>query len=197
MASDFGKAREAAINLLLKQRLYSVKIDVLSLKYKKNIIFVTFENFCSNSMSTIDELYCIGGTKDAFTIVRGNASDTKYIVLYNDKIMSTGRQSFSLAHEIGHIFLAHDCDDDSSEIEANCFAAELTAPRILVNELISKSDHKLTPFEIANIFGISKKSAENRIKSLATTPKFSPNEHALLKKLGGLLPNFDGPQVDC
>lgn len=197
MPADFAKSRSEAVRLLLSSRLYSLKIDVTKLKYDKNIIFSYFSSFCANSLATLTELESCGSLRDGCTIRRERLDSVIYLVLYNDKVKSQKRRRFTLAHEIGHIILQHDNDDESQEAEANCFAAELILPRILVRELQVRSGFKIMAHEIAEIFGVSCAVVENQIKSLGCIHDFSNDETLLLKKLEGLLPDFDGPVIDC
>lgn len=197
MHADLAKASSEAVRLLLSSRLYSLKIDVTKLKYDKNIIFSSYSSFCANSLATLNELESCGSLRDGCTIRRERLDSVIYLVLYNDKVKSQKRRRFTLAHEIGHIILEHETDDALQEAEANRFAAELILPRILVRELQLRTGFNVTAHEIAEIFGVSYAVGENQIKSLGGVHDFSDYETLLLKKLKGLLPDFDGPVIDC
>lgn len=198
MPADFSRAASLATRLLLRQRLYSLKIDVAALVYDKNIIFDSYKNFCRNSRATLNALENNGDMRDGCTIIRSRGGGAVYIVLYNDRIKSRGRRSFTLAHEVGHIYLGHERDGPDDEAEANHFAAQLLLPSALVYELLKHHDFKLTPDELALIFGVSKQAAATRLKQLSRVndPEFSADELSLLKKLNGFLPYFDGPLID-
>lgn len=193
MAADLKKAAASAAKLLLKQRLYSLQIDVKALKYDKNIIFDTFTGFCGNSCATVAKLETICES-DGCTIRREDSDGVLYIILYNEKIRSAGRRSFTLAHEIGHIYLGHMRDGADEEAEAGFFAAHLLMPPVLVQELLKR--HKLSAGELAGIFGVSRPAAQYCINSLKKAPEFLADEVLLLKKFGGLLPVTDGPVID-
>lgn len=198
MSPDFALASALATRLLLSQRLYSPRVDVTMFSYDKNIIFDSFANFCVNSRASLSELESCGGLPDGCTIRRGLGGDTVYIILYNNRVRSHGRRSFTLAHEIGHIILGHEDDGPVQEAEANHFAAQLLLPAALVWELLEHSGFTLSAHELARIFATSRAAAENRLRSFkGRPPDFSPDDLLLLKKFGGLLPHLDGPLVDC
>ncbi|MFR0557022.1 ImmA/IrrE family metallo-endopeptidase [Pseudoscardovia radai] len=58
--------------------------------------------------------------------------DIQSIAIFYNDAADYHRMRFSLAHEVGHIFLEHYDDNDVSEIEANLFANYLLAPGPLV-----------------------------------------------------------------
>jgi len=67
-------------------------------------------------------------SSDGFT---GREGD-KYIIYYNDDpAIPAARKRFTIAHELGHYVLKHKVDGDKEEREANCFARNLLAPRLL------------------------------------------------------------------
>lgn len=197
MPADFAKARREAVRLLLASRLYSARIDVTRLKYDKNIIFDSFSNFCHNSLATVAELESCDGMRDGCTIIRKTAGNTLYLILFNDKVKSRRRKSFTLAHEVGHVMLNHESDGAVQESEANCFAAELLLPRILVRELQKGSSFRITAHEVADIFAVSKAVCENQMESLMNNHNFSDDERVLLKKQTGFLPEYNSPVIDC
>lgn len=199
MARNLERAAGLATRLLLSQRLYSPRIDIPALRYDKSIIFDTLSNFCENSCLSLVEFSGFGGIRDGCTIRRKCGGSSLYIVLYNEKIKSGGRRSFTLAHEIGHIYLDHENDGPGEEREADYFASQLLLPPILVWELLKRSRFTISAHELATIFGTSKMAAENRMLSLKRKkqPEFSTEELMLLKKFGDLMPQMDGPLVDC
>ncbi|HLZ15051.1 MAG TPA: ImmA/IrrE family metallo-endopeptidase [Candidatus Saccharimonadales bacterium] len=91
------------------------------------------------------------------------------------------RQSFTLAHELGHYFLDHKSNEygvyrrDSlyaeskpeKEQEADCFAAELLMPAELIAKV--KAKYGLTDDNtsaLAHLFGVSPSAMRYRLKSL-------------------------------
>lgn len=75
-------------------------------------------------------------------------------VAYNDT-MPLNRIRFSLAHELGHIVLEHSCKTEYHEMEANCFASCVLAPRIAVHYCRCRNSG-----DIERHFGLSGKAAE-------------------------------------
>lgn len=190
LPADYAAAREAAVRLLLKQRLYGLRVDVTKLRYEQTILFDSVRRFCETTCTTIAQLTEQSGClEDGCTIVHQRNGQTVYIVLYNDAKRSLARRRFTLAHEIGHILLEHGCDGDRQEAEANCFAAELLAPRVLVHRLLELSDTAVFPEDLHDRFGISLEAARLRLRHQSNSRPihFSESENALLEKLGGLL----------
>lgn len=99
-------------------------------------------------------------------------SDT-FNIIYNDTEPST-RCRFTIAHELGHIFLGHLMINktayrtfqlsDENEIAANVFVRDLLAPACVLHEL-----HALQAADIARLCNISLEAAtyrEARLKEL-------------------------------
>jgi Zn-dependent peptidase ImmA (M78 family) len=109
----------------------------------------------------------------------------QYSIIYNEKAYER-RILFTLAHEIGHIWLDHlrdfeltsiynsglpDDQYDVLEKEADTFAAELLMPRLILQELrpVSRSD-------LFNFCGVSMTAAETRLKILGRRKNTNLNE---------------------
>lgn len=114
-------------------------------------------------------------------------SQKKEIVIGINAFHPPTRQRFTLAHELGHLFLKHQGEFfvdrqviyrdyrsglgiDQSEKEANGFAAELLMPEDEVRSILLKNDVDLENEEdvqqIADIFGVSKQAMTYRIVNL-------------------------------
>lgn len=99
---------------------------------------------------------------DALTLRRKGLAPSGIEILYNDD-RSEKRIRFSLAHELGHIWLGHPDQFSNqapelvemAEAEANFFAGYLLAPTALVLSLELN-----TPQKIANYFDISLEAAK-------------------------------------
>ncbi|MFN3699253.1 MAG: ImmA/IrrE family metallo-endopeptidase [Dictyoglomus sp.] len=98
--------------------------------------------------------------------------NNKHVIIINKNDAIT-RQRFTLAHEIGH-FLLHTPKEAiysdypkfqnlQIEREANIFAASLLIPDFILEEYLNYSVEK-----ISQIFFVSKKVAEIRLKNLNT-----------------------------
>lgn len=98
--------------------------------------------------------------------------DGKWYLIYDD-YSPIGRRRFTIAHELGHIFLGHELingrhgrtfkiDKPQSEREADMFAAHLLAPACVLWGLGIQS-----PEEIAKICNISLAAAKIRAERMA------------------------------
>ncbi len=91
--------------------------------------------------------FCFKMSDDAFS--------WEGLILYNDEI-HTNRQTFSLAHELGHYILGHAIKRSSTEEqEANYFASHILAPRMAVHYSRSKNH-----VHVSRLFNISLEAAE-------------------------------------
>lgn len=117
--------------------------------------------------------------------------DERRVVIGINSSHAKTRQRFSIAHEIGHLLL-HDGDlfvdktvrlnfrskksslaEDTQEIEANQFAAELLMPREMIEREIKKRADKrksvsedVLAVELASVFEVSKQAMEYRLINL-------------------------------
>ena len=192
---DYQAASLAATRLLLAQRLHSLRFDVTGLHHSKPIIIDSMQHYCAVTRDTMDRLRCHGDTRDGLTLRKTRNGTALYIVLYNQDAGNLRRRNFTLAHELGHIYLEHSADDSVAEREANHFAAQLLAPRILVEQLARQWDCPLTPGDLCGVFGVSLRAAQNRLQSLRASISHSPEDLALLRRFCGLLPQADGPLI--
>lgn len=192
------RAAACAVSLLLRQRLYSPRVNVLKLRFEQRIVFDTFAHYCTVSRMTLPVIQKYADMRDGCTIARAYGNGKVYVVLYNGDIAHPGRRNFTLAHEVGHILLEHENDGSDEEAEANHFAAQLLLPPVLVWELLTQTDFNLSASELAGIFAVSEAAAQNRLRSLFQNrpSAFTGDECLLLKKCAGLLPDLSGPVVD-
>lgn len=188
MPPDLFAARESATALLLKQRLGALDIDVTKLRYEKSIVFDSMCHFCRVTRLTLEELEeGTGCLQDGCTLIRG--TPPTYLVLYRET-RGRRRRNFTLAHEVGHIYLGHRQDTDKEEAEANAFASQLLLPEVLVWELLTRDGGSLLPEELTGIFGVSRRAAQIRLSRMErrSIPVFSHREQRLLVRLRHLLP---------
>ncbi|MCH5212235.1 MAG: ImmA/IrrE family metallo-endopeptidase [Oscillospiraceae bacterium] len=158
-------ARDSAWQVLIDYNINSLPINVISIatgagiKILKNSIVQKLTN---------GEI----GT----SVLRGD----KWYIIYDDT-MSKERARFTIAHELGHIFLGHplkgghhartiNTDKPQIETEADIFASRLLAPACV---LLGLDLH--TPEEIKEACEISYQAAElraNRMRELYKRNKF-------------------------
>lgn len=115
------------------------------------------------------------GNNISGAILYEDEKDKKNPTIYINSENSITRRRFTLAHELGHLFLHNgkklridnlnysgdDSKTISEETEANYFAASLLMPK---DDLLDKIDEGYTIQEIAEYFGVSEAAVRNRIK---------------------------------
>ena len=83
-----------------------------------------------------------------------------YIILIDAEGSSVQRNRFTIAHEIGHIYLQHvGTKNVTIEKEANMFASRILMPMLLIKELDLK-----TAEELSKLCNVSLQAATYRIK---------------------------------
>lgn len=149
-SADRTKARHCAKGLLqsAKNKNVPIKINdvVIAAKNDFDVIVVAAPKGAFK------------GKGDALTQRRGNSI---YIVYDQEK--SVVRKRFSVAHELGHIYLGHlhgnsSVDINSTnfdEIEANIFAANILMPKKLLSDDIKSG---MRPEELAKKYEVSLES---------------------------------------
>lgn len=163
MKPNFERCANLATDLLYKQQIDTTKIDVKKLKYDKNIIIDSIQGYVEATNSNINGFMGNNVLKGGCCIY-DKCSDT-YIVLYNADIKNKEHINWTLAHEIGHIYLGHTKDGDIEEVEAHQFAAQLLMPEHSLN-YIKNLKKVLTEEQICNIFFVSHAAARKRIKHM-------------------------------
>lgn len=163
MTPRYALARELANELAASQEFSSTSAsDVRFFKHTKPIVFVTASQFCS-AMGLNYYALIHGDLSDGMTI-HDRMRDI-YTVVYNDS--ADGRRIlFTLAHEVGHIYMGHDdVDVEAEEIEANVFSTQLLLPDYSIVRIYSEYG-TMNPKILCDIFGVSIDAARNRIAQL-------------------------------
>ena len=137
-------------------------MNIREMDFDKPIIIDTYENYARLTGITVEMLSPAEPLKDGYTII----SKDLYVVLYNDEILNQEHLNWTLAHEIGHIYLNHDKDGPKQEVEAHWFAAELLAPEPLIRYMLYNEEVELSPHKIREIFELSKEASEKRYKTI-------------------------------
>jgi len=174
-----------AAELLLKQPRRSLKIDPRALTHHERIVFDTMDNYCRLTNQVRSELVS-AASPDGVMVHAGEC----YIILYNESAPPS-RRAFTLAHEVGHIYLCHKNDLPENERQANLFAAHLLLPRVLLWEYLRRCP--ADPAVVAKLFGVSVQVATVQIEALKTQPFFLEAEKKLLELSRSLLPNKNEP----
>lgn len=115
-----------------------------------NLFVCKYTTFSKSQGLTLDEFLETAISRDGFTLHIKN----KYVICYNDTDMiSEARRRFTLAHELGHYVMQHHLGSEAEEREADCYARNLLAPRLVAIERgIEFEDYP-------SVFGISRAAA--------------------------------------
>lgn len=102
-----------------------------------------------------------------------NAKTKKYLIALDDVNYDLSRQRFTLAHELGHIFLQHHTkykylSDYVKEKSADAFAGELLMPRDMMYKTA-----KFPPNYVLNVYGVSYQAYKMRKLFLDDMENFS------------------------
>lgn len=159
---DFERCTQLATELLYKQNIQDRILDIRRLKYDKTIIFESIQNYSRItgvplSIFLSEEKQTL---KEGCTIV--DKVNNIYIVLYNDEITYYEHLNWTLAHEIGHIYLGHTKDGELEEIEAHFFAAQLFMPEYSLF-MMARERGPLHVQDLVEIFGVSPEAAGKRL----------------------------------
>lgn len=139
----------------------------MKLRYDKKIVFFTIQEYAKATNTPITDYYLKGKLVDGYTIVE----DDLYIVLYNEKLCAN-RRNWTIAHEIGHIYLGHEQDTEVEEIEAHFFAAQLLMPEFVLYKIYMNIG-KLEEEEILDLFFVSSDAAKKRILTFQRKHSYS------------------------
>ena len=181
----------ASAALLLRQRLRSLYITAEKLDYDRPIRFWSYEMFCHHTLATRRQLEAEASTRDGFTVRRGG----QYHVLYNERVTNMRRRNFTLAHEVGHVYLNHADDSDANEAQADAFAASLLMPPVLVQELARRWGTVPTVEQLCGVFAVSRRAALIGWQRAAQY-RAGAQDAAVLQRYGALIPDNSGPIVD-
>ena len=162
---NFEKCTELAKQLLYKQNLKNRILNIQNLDYgEKTIIFDTIQNYALLTGRPLQDFLSEDKTilKDGCTII---ARHNLFLVLYNAEINYWEHLNWTLAHEIGHIYLGHQEDGPAEEIEAHYFAAQLFMPEYSIM-MMSKEHGSISANDLIEIFGVSPEAAARRINTM-------------------------------
>lgn len=174
---DFEKCTVEATKLLYKQDVSNRILNIQNLTYDKNIVFDSIQNYSQLTCTPL--FYFLSEDKqmlrDGCTIYM--PKNDLYIILYNAEITYFEHLNWTLAHEIGHIYLGHTKDSDLEEIEAHYFAAQLLMPDYTLF-MTAKEFGKISSEDITEIFGVSPEAAQKRIQTMKKRTYFCASKKA-------------------
>jgi Zn-dependent peptidase ImmA (M78 family) len=167
---DFEKCSALATELLYQQDIRDRILDIRELQYDKNIIFDTIQNYAFLTKTPISLFLSNENNilKDGCTLVLGNDN---YLVLYNNQTNNFHHLNWTLAHEVGHVYLNHSTDGPLEEIEAHFFAAQLFMPEYSLY-MMAKKYGTIYEKDLVEIFGVSESAADKRLRTMQKKTSF-------------------------
>ncbi len=163
MTPNFARSKRYATQLLLKQKLETTLINAKELDLEFSVYFDTIQNYCKTVGILPSQLMVNGKLPLGWSLKKQGC----YIVLYNDKLYGD-RLNWTLAHEIGHIYLGHDKSDSAQEIEAHFFAAQMLSPEIAVRQ-IWRRNGTISADDVNEFFEVSYTAAQKRVNLIKRT----------------------------
>lgn len=159
---NYKNSRDVAWQLLIKHKISSLPVNLSKICKAEHIKLFTYQEGAKLIQKLQLEEHVVGN--DAFSIGR--------VIFYNDENI-IARQRFSIAHEMGHIFLHSSREatvynrdpapnDNPIEAEANIFASRLLAPLCVLHHLNVQSAE-----DISELCNISMTAAQIRFKRLS------------------------------
>ena len=169
----YKNARDTSWQCLIDYNVTSLPVKILDIAKRSGIKVI--KNSLANKLITSQK-------------GQSYINQDETIIIYDDTLPKTVIR-YTVAHELGHIFLGHDLAYPTIEMEneANVFSSRLLAPACVLWGL-----NLHTPQEIATICDISLQSAEiraERIKILYKRNKFltSPLEKQVYENFKGFI----------
>ena len=144
--------------LLLQQNIKSLATDLEGMIFAgASVLIDTIQGYCSKTGTSLSQFKVCGELLAGTSLPMGNAC----LVLY-DYALSVGRRRFTIAHELGHVYLGHKQRGIQQENEADWFAAQLLMPECIMMELWSRNGW-LMQHEGSDWFMVSGAAARHRI----------------------------------
>lgn len=173
MIADYNLAVLESINLLKDYNYNQIPIDfdIVLKAIRRTVRTCSYTKFGEKTNQSIEEI-CEYFESDLGACAYDRKTE-RYVIYYNDTKSNIGLERFTIAHELGHIFLEHHIKANTDimlrkgiseriykafENEANCFARNFLAPHPLVN-LVTDISSTSSVNEIADAFNISYEAA--------------------------------------
>lgn len=178
MSADYYKAVRASIEVLKKYNFNTIPVDLDLIfdNLKRTIKKSSYSKFANKGGLSIEEV-CEYFESDLGACAYDRKHE-RYVIYYNDTKSNHGLDRFTIAHELGHVFLRHYDEIDGDvllrktmteekyqrfENEASCFARNLLSPVPLV-ERVTDIESDFNQQELQDAFDISYLAATNRIR---------------------------------
>lgn len=140
--ANYTRPIHLALQVIKEAGVEQFPINLKTILRHYRIQLFTYTEYCASNECTLEECMAHCG-RDGATI----AMDGGFVIVYNEKATPQNRIRFTIAHELGHIFLGHHEElgqrilqrlwvekslYDVMEDEANCFARNLLCPALAV-----------------------------------------------------------------
>lgn len=167
---DFARAAQLATKLLcIQEDLVFPILEVEEMDFgDKTIFFDTIQHYAQ--LVGVDKMPRTG---EGCTI--HDRDNDIHIILYDEKRGNYIRHNWTMAHEVGHIFLEHEDDSEESEVEAHFFASQLFMPELTIRKLWEIYGQP-SPELISLLFGVSITAARKRLSTLKRLTTYSMTE---------------------
>lgn len=193
MRPNYDKAVRESINVLMDFEFSSIPIDldIIFKKYKRTLRKSSYTKFASKRNLSIAEV-CEYFESDLGACVYDRKTE-RYAIYYNDTKNNGQLDRFTIAHELGHMFLRHYDEVDGDvllrkkiskskykrlEDEASCFARNLLSPVPLVDAAVAM-DTGFDIDELMEAFNISFYASHVRKKFLKLDRyRILPRDHS-------------------
>lgn len=169
-----------AVSLLLEQPSLNGTYALAFLDYRRlktggRALIGSIEEYEKRSGTVLPE-----GT-EGVTLCRG----VRTLILYEDRGCSRERVNFTVAHELGHLFLAHTSNTPLSQREANDFATSLLMPECVIRYLDRQRPMPLSPTEMTRYFAASLTACQKRRRELDGRRPLAPTleDERLIRRL--------------
>lgn len=153
---DRNAIEEAALSLLLRQKpkgeFFLSLIDYRHFILDGAANIITFSEYERLMGFTLEN--AIEGCTVKY---RGTS-----LIVINDSVCNHERINWTVAHELGHIFLSHTNSGKREQREADLFAASFLIPEAVVRYLDEREGHKLSPPQMKKWFAASLTACKKR-----------------------------------
>lgn len=164
---DFERAQNAATDLLLKQDIDGLYVDIRKFTFDRPIIIDSVQNYARVTQRPVMDFIC--EQFDGCCVVKHPRCS---IILYDDRELNECRKHWGIVHEVGHIYLEHDQDQRIEEIEAHFFAAQIIMPESVIYGIAAQAG-RVTAYDIYSHFNASYESAQKRLKTFSRRGRWS------------------------
>lgn len=131
------KLLETILDIYIKAEVNTFPIDCIKIAQTLKIPLHKY-----SELSKTKQINCFSLSDNAFKLYGE--------IFINDKFPHKGRQRFTIMHEIGHIIFEHSGELQENEDEADIFASNILAPRIMIHKYRCE-----TSDQIHDLFGLS------------------------------------------